>query len=147
MEGRVPELFVPGGFFRWKRDSPGAAGRDVCGYFEGAARGTRAVQEADGLAFQMGVVVGNRFQLRLPGVGEEGRRSQWEDLLQLRAHRISLGRTAGRERLLQGCEGRHLPYLFHLWPRSRHSAESLQLSRYGAEGKKRRGIAVPNGLG
>ena len=47
----------------------------------------------------------------------------------------------------QGCGGRHLPHLFGLCARARHSGRHLQPARSCAEGPRRSGAAVDHGVG
>ena len=68
----------------------------------GAAGSDWRVQDAHGLAVQVGIVVRERFQSRLQRIVHEGRDRQRADVLQLRDAEIpERGRTR-RERVLQG---------------------------------------------
>jgi predicted dithiol-disulfide oxidoreductase (DUF899 family) len=77
----LPELFVSVRSHRWHARAPGASRRDVTGDFASATASTRSLQKAHGLAVQMGVVIWQRFQLRLSRfVHREGDRG-WQNML------------------------------------------------------------------
>lgn len=84
LERGLSELLVSGRSLRWRRPTPGESRRHAGGGFTRDIAGDRSVQEADGLAIQVGIVVRKRFQLRLPCVVHKGRFSQGQGILQLR---------------------------------------------------------------
>ena len=61
----------------------------------------REVRAAHGLALQMGVVVRQRLQLRLPRVGDAGGEGVRQGDVQLRAHRVPERGAPRRQRVLQ----------------------------------------------
>ena len=76
--------------------------------------GSRKIPAAHGLEIQMGVVVRQRLQSRLPGLGVAAGESRRRGLLQLRADEISERRTARPQRVFQERRRRNLPHLFQL---------------------------------
>ncbi len=94
--------------FRWHGDSPGESRCDPGGGFACADRGDRGLQKAHGMALPLGVVVRQRFQLRLPGVGFTRRSEQRQGALQLRNDGVPQPGTSGAERLLQRCGRRSI---------------------------------------
>src|SRR6266702_1677505 len=92
--GRLPELFVAVGSHRRQRRAPRSTRREPGGGFAGAAAANRGLQEEDGLAVQMGVVVRERLQPRLSRFIHRGGAGERRDVLQLcRAEIPERGRT------------------------------------------------------
>ena len=96
----LPELLVPRRSFRRRHRSSRAARRHPARGLARAAAADRSVQEAHGLALQVGVVVRQRLQPRLPRVVHQGRAGAEQGLLQLRARPIPGRRSARRQRVL-----------------------------------------------
>src|SRR5258708_5782115 len=121
LEGRLPELLVHFGPYRWQRGASGSARREARGGLASAAGADRGVQEADGLAVSLGVVECDRFQLRLSSVDVEGRAGERRGVLQLFHAEIPERGTARHERVLQGWSRQHLPHIFELRSRAGHT--------------------------
>ena len=98
----------------------------------------RKVQAAHGLAFQMGVVVRQRLQLRLPRVGDAGGEGERQGRVQLRARtEFPSEERPGASVFYKNDGRRDLPHLFELRARPRHPDRRLQLPRHRAEGPRR----------
>ena len=90
---------------------------------------------------------GTDFNFDYAGIGDRGGESQRHRALQLCRDDVPERRAAGHQRVLRKPGRRSIPYLFKLWPRSRHSDRRLQFPRHCSEGPRRGGPALRHGLG
>ena len=98
----LPELLAARRSLRRRGGPSRAARRRLRRRLARAARPDRKVRAAHGLALQMGVVVRQRLQLRLPRVGDAGGKGVRQGDVQLRAHRVPERGAPRRQRVLQG---------------------------------------------
>src|SRR5207248_7298732 len=139
--GRLPRLLLRGRSRRRSARPPRAPRRFLPGRLARAVAEDRGVSATDGLAVQVGLFAWERFQLRLPCLVSEERRREREGLFEFRGSRL---RDRGRlraERVLQGREGRRLPYLLWIRTRKRRSAGHVHAARSDAEGPQRKGTS------
>src|ERR1700736_2173669 len=100
MGGRLQELLLSCGSFRWCQLASAASRCDAGGDLSRTACRARGLQEADGLAFQMVIVPRQRLQFRLSRFVHRGRGEEERGLLQLSEGRIYDGRASWPERVL-----------------------------------------------
>ena len=128
---RLPELLATRRSFRRRRHPPRAARHDLRRGLARAAGGDRRVQGAHGLEIQMGVVVRQRFQPRLSGVGiARGRKVNGKVLYNYEViEKFPSEERPGASVFYKNRGRRGFSHLFDLWPRSRHSGRRLQSPR------------------
>ena len=86
--------------------------------FARAAVQAARLPEAHGLVVSLGVIVRQRFQLRLPGVVHQGTARCRQGLSQLRSPSEHDDGARRLQRLLQGRGGKHFPHLFDVCARA-----------------------------
>ena len=146
--GGLQELLLPRRPFRRRGRPPGPPRRDAGGGRLGRRwPRSRPSSERMGWQLQMGVVVRQRLQSRLPRLVHAGGAGQGRSLLQLRAGAVPGRGGARRQRVLPGRGRRDLPHLLGLCPRPRHPGRHLQLPRPRAQGPRRGRARLHHGVG
>ena len=105
----------------------------------GAARRDRARQAAHGMALPVGVIAGQRLQLRFRRVVQAGAGRARRGRVQLRHHLLRRRGPPRHLGLRQGRGRERLPHLLDLCPRRRTAGRRLQLARPDAQGPQRGG--------
>ena len=135
---RLPELLVHGRPHRRHDRAPGASRRHVRGDLARAVGRDRALQAAHGLAVQVGVLVRQRLQPRLPRDLHAGGAGQGRGLLQLRHGGLSRPRKLpGVSVFYKDDAGDRLPHLLDLRARRGGDDGHLQHARPHAQGPRR----------